>query len=492
MRIFTRRFLIFSQALIFLLVGFAHVPLQPTPVDFSAIDRYVLIQMEAANIPGAGLAIVHDGRVVHTAGYGIADSGGTPVTSGTLFILGSTSKGITALAVMQLVAQEKLDLDMPVQIYLPWFSLADSYAASQITPRMLLNQTSGLGYNDGTRPLYDRPGEYTLEERVRQMSTLPVYRTPGASFEYSNYNYMVLGAVVEAISGQPYKDYVRENIFSPLGMEDSAASLEDDVSLNLADPYRWWFGFPVPVNAPYPKDAVPAGFIIASADDMSKYLAFQQSGSPGILPSELLNSMHTSCVSSGDEVEYCYGWVRGKFGGADALFHEGSAQGYYSVIAMEPEGGWGLVVLTNANQMLSAPANGIAATVFSHLVNASPLAISHNFRWLYAGIDFIVIALTSFMFFSILRLPRWKMKLLTRGPNGFFGWVGRIGLPVLAELIVPFLVWIFLPQGAGFPMWKVMGIFQPDLTIWLFLIAGLFVLRGFLRICVVVQYIAEK
>jgi len=472
--------------IIFLLLAalagiFARAASQASGPDYAAMDEYARAQMTAANVPGLALGIVHNGEVVHVAGFGRAGPSGTPVTSQTPFIIGSVSKGFTALAIMQLVDAGKVELDTPVQTYLPWFTLADPDAAAQITIRMLLNQNSGLGYNDGTRPLWDQPGEYTLEARIQQLAELQPRRTPGTDFEYSNYNYMILGMVVEAVSGQPYGAYIQENIFVPLNMQNSATSLVGGRLSGMADAYRWWFGFPVPVDAPYPADAIPAGFVIASAEDMAKYLAFQQTGQPEILSANGLSAMHENCIPSGGGNEYCFGWVRGEFGGVQALFHEGAAEGYYSVVVIEPDSSYGVVVLSNVNNMLAAPAKDVAAGILGYLVNRTPLTLSHQFWQMYAVIDIAVLLVTGLLIWSLTRLTRWSKKLAAKRPRGFGGWTGRLALPFLAEFIVPYVVWVFLPQGAGFPMWKVMGIFQPDLTAWVFLMAGLFVVRGLLR-----------
>lgn len=448
--------------------------------DFAAIDAYVEAQRRAANVPGLAIGVVRDGEVVHTAGFGAAGPSDTPVTPQTPFVIGSIGKGMTALAVMQLVEQGRVDLDAPVQTYLPWFTLADPQAAARITVRMLLNQNSGLGYNDSMRTVYDRPGEVALEERLQQMSTLPLRREPGTEFEYSNFNYMILGAVVEAVSGQPYGEYVQQNIFDPLGMTNSTTS--PDAAPGLAMPHRWWFGFPLPVDAPYLVDVIPAGYIISTADDMSRYLAFQQTGAPAILSPDGLETLHSSCIPATGENEYCMGWVRGPFGGLEALYHEGMAVGYYSVVVIEPNSGYGVVVLSDVNNMVIAPPKDIAVALLEHLVNGTSLTVSHRFWQTYGVIDLALVVLTGLMVWSLVRLPRWGRRLAETRPRGFFGWTGKVVLPVLSEFILPFIIWVFLPQGAGFPMWKVLGVFQPDLTAWVMLMAWLFVARGLLRV----------
>lgn len=470
--------IIYPLLIIFLTAGIQGDLLQQ---NTHQIDTYVQLQMEAANIPGLALAIVHNGDIIHTAGYGTSCADGELITADTSFIIGSISKGITALAIMQLVEAGQVDLDAPVQTYVPWFTLADQTAATRITIRMLLNQNSGLGYNDGTRPLWDQPGIYSLEDRLRQMSNLALQKTPGVEFTYSNYNYMLLGMVVESVSGQPYEQYVQEKIFNPLEMGNSAAALLLIDDGQVADPHNWWFGYPFQVDVPYPQDSVPAGFILSSANDMAAYLAFQQKGNSAILSDRGLIAMKESCIPSGGESEYCFGWAHGKFGEMNTFNHEGAAQGYYAVIAHDPISGWGIVVLSNANQMLNAPAKDIGISILAYLTNEIPLTITKNFQQTAMIMDVLLVLLTGLIIWSLIRVPNWGTKLSKERPQRLKAWILRVFLPILAEFILPFLLWIFLPKGAGFPMWKVMAMFQPDLTAWIFLVAVLFVVRGFLR-----------
>src|SRR5215207_5758984 len=112
--------------------------------DFDAIDSYVQNQMQQMRMPGAELGIVKGDKIVHLEGFGDADDSGRAVTPETPFKIGSMSKSFTALAIMQLVEDGKVELDAPVKRYLPWFRVATPGASSRITVRNLLNQTSGL------------------------------------------------------------------------------------------------------------------------------------------------------------------------------------------------------------------------------------------------------------------------------------------------------------------------------------------------------------
>src|SRR5512138_1914844 len=113
-------------------------------LDLEAIDAFLQAQVKANRLPGLAVAIVQGDKIIFAKGYGEA-ARDKPVTPQTQFYIGSVTKGFTALAIMQLVEQGKLELDVPVQKYLPWFRVADPEASSKITVRHLLNHTSGLG-----------------------------------------------------------------------------------------------------------------------------------------------------------------------------------------------------------------------------------------------------------------------------------------------------------------------------------------------------------
>jgi len=116
-------------------------PTHQAETDFAAIDAYVTEQMNHLGIPGMALGVVQDGQITHLHGFRMADSSGRAVTPQTPFYIGSVTKSFTALAVLQLVEAGKINLDAPVQKYLPWFELADKDASAKITVRNLLNQT---------------------------------------------------------------------------------------------------------------------------------------------------------------------------------------------------------------------------------------------------------------------------------------------------------------------------------------------------------------
>jgi CubicO group peptidase (beta-lactamase class C family) len=233
-------------------------------LNLHAIDTYVTSQMQRLHIPGVALGIVHKNQIVYTRGYGVADPAGRPMTPQTPFVLASLSKSFTSLAVMQLVTQGKIELDAPVQRYLPWFHVATPRASSQITIRNLLTHTSGLSlYLGGLR--LAQPNEI-IEQFVRGMSTTRLTMPVGEQFQYSNANYAVLGLVIQVASGQAYGAYIQRHIFDPLEMHQSFVSPTEASKHGLSTGYQTVFGAVLPVNAPYHLDTQPAGSLISSAE----------------------------------------------------------------------------------------------------------------------------------------------------------------------------------------------------------------------------------
>lgn len=246
---------------------------------YDAIDGYVERQMHRLKIPGAVLAIVEGDEIVHRS-FGRARPDGETPTPQTPFFIGSLTKSITALAVMQLVEAGRVELDAPVQRYLPWFRVADPEASARMTVRHLLNQTSGLptvASNVSLADMDDRPD--AAERQVRALATLKLSRPAGSKWEYSNLNYNVLGLIVEAAGGEPYTGYVQKHILEPLDMGRTYMEKSQAQENGLAVGHRHWFSFPFPApNLPVPRGSLPSGQIISCAEDMAHYLIAHLNG----------------------------------------------------------------------------------------------------------------------------------------------------------------------------------------------------------------------
>ena len=295
----------------------------PAP-DFSVVDHYLNACREKNRVPGIAIAVVEGDKTVYLKGYGIADPSGRPATPQTPFLLGSTSKSFTALALLQLVEQGKLDLDAPVKKYLPWFSMRDGAAgrnaSERITLRQLLHHTSGIPNPTGeTALVHDNHRSDALEMQVRSFAQAELARPPGSGMEYANANYQIAGLVVQTVSGMSIEDYIAGRIFGPLEMKHSHTSPEAAVRDGLATGYRYWFNHPIAFSRqPYPRGCFPSGFMISSAEDLGHWLIAHMNN--GLYHgTAVISSNGMAILHRPDLNNYAMGWeVR-----PDALEHGG-------------------------------------------------------------------------------------------------------------------------------------------------------------------------
>lgn len=333
-------------------------PPQAADVDFAAIDKFIETEMQAQRLPGLALGIVQGNQIVHLKGFGIADPSGRPVTPQTPFIIGSSSKSFTALAVMQLVEAGKVELDAPVQRYLPWFRVADEAASAHITVRHLLYQTSGLSTKTGRS--FQGNGDTSdnaLEQTVRKLSAAELTGPAGAAHQYSTVNYSVLGLIVQTVTGQSYETYIQEHIFDPLAMQNSFTSQAEAQPQGLATGYNYAFGIPRAVDVPFNRSLLPAGYLISSAEDMAHYLIAQlNDGSyngTSLLTEDGMIEMHNPAVPSGaTDTSYGMGWFVGPINGIPAVHHQGETFNFHSNMILIPDRQWGIVLLINGENSM--------------------------------------------------------------------------------------------------------------------------------------------
>ena len=461
---------------------------------FTSIDAFVTSEMQANRIPGLSLGIVHGDQIVHRQGFGVADATGRMVTPQTPFILGSMSKSFTALAVMQLVEAGKVELDAPVQRYLPWFRVADPAASARITVRQLLNHTSGIPANSQNEleEGFLSTGNETLEQYVRNLSTLAPDRPVGASFEYANTNYSVLGLIVQTVSGQPYATYIQQHIFAPLQMSHSFASEQDARRDGLAQGYELRFGFPVQTAQTYLRDMLPAGYLISTAEDMAHYLVAQLNGgrfeNAAVLSPAGVATLHAPAVAAGPGASYGMGWYSGPINGVPTVSHEGSTENFSAYMILVPGSQWGIVVLSNEGGLpteLTSSVQGIAAGVMALLVGskASPAGLSVSI--LYLVLDCLLLLITALALWSALRLHHWTEKFARRWRQpgrwrrGFT--IMRLGVRLVWELVLPVLV-LGLPLLIGYLTWRQLLLSAPDIVWSLLLIAALMFATAIFRL----------
>ncbi|HEX6543501.1 MAG TPA: serine hydrolase domain-containing protein, partial [Ktedonobacterales bacterium] len=435
-----------------------------------------------SRIPGLSVAIVQGDQVVYLKGYGQADPSGHVVTPQTPFIIGSISKTFTALAAMQLVEAGKVDLDAPVQRYLPWFRVADPEASAQITVRSLLNHTSGLPQKADTF-LWTDQDDGVLERTVRYLKTVALAR-PMGTFGYSNANYQILGLVIQTVSGQSYEAYVAQHIFAPLEMQASFASQEEAQQHGMAMGYRWWFGFPFPSTLPYIRAELPAGYLISSAQDMAHYLVAQMNGGQyrnrSILSPQGITFLQTR--SSG--VPYGNGWDEGR----PLVNQDGATANFQASIFFDPKARVGVFVAANVMNALDGLSSPLGSVTFASITTRgmaqSVLRLATHQPLPDQGlgiartsliVDLLVLVLTGVLVLALVRMPRRYRRLAQRGLAQWSDLARRSGWIAALHFVWPAAL---LYLALTLPEWKEFVWFQPDLTYWLSAVAILVTLKG--------------
>ena len=443
--------------------------------DLAAIDRYVRSEMDAQRIPGLALGIVQGDRIVHVQGFGQADRSGRQVTPETPFLIGSVTKSFTALAIMQLSEAGQVQLDAPVQRYLPWWRVADPDASTRVTVRHLLYQVSGLSKATGNA--YATSGDThdsALEDRVRALSDAELTEPVGATWQYSNANYWTLGMIVQAVSGQSYETYIQQHIFDPLQMGNSYTSGTEAEQHGLPTGHRYWYGVPVASELPFDRGGLGSQGLSSSAQDMTGYLSlYLNSGRHGattlVSPAGAAELQRAGVPTGLDGVSYAMGWDVARSHGTTTISHDGSGFDSHANVVLIPDRQWGVVVMENGENSPdeffgSRRMTGIANGVAGMLIGEEPPAPSSSSSslWVVYGVvlGILVIQVVG-MVRSVRTIRTWRTVPLRR-PTGALRIALRVGLPLLVSWTWAFLVLVGLPQVIRAPLPAVlMGL--PDL-----------------------------
>ena len=464
----------------------------PNDLDTAAIDRYVAARMSATHMPGLALAIVKGDDVVYLKGYGRADPSGRPVAPQTPFIIGSITKPFTALGIMQLVEADKVDLDAPVQRYLPWFRVADPTASKLITVRQLLHQTSGISQASTLETWNWSNDDDAMERHVRLLAHAPLLGPPGKTFAYANANYTTLGVIIQAVSGESYENYIRQHIFAPLDMRHSYLSQEEAEQHGLAAGHRWLFGFPVAVSLPSSRANLPAGFIISGAEDMAHFVIAQMNGgrylgrsilSPaGIALTHLQPAPNT----------YAMGWETTVLDGHVLVNHDGGTANYQASLFFDPAARVGVFIAANAISMWdafssppgSSPLDGstvraMAETVLNIATHRPFPDQGIRLERLNLIVYLLVAAVTVALMVSVARIPPRYRQLAAGGLQSESSFVRRVGLTAVLHFVWP-LALLIVALTASY--WVLIVMFQPDIVYWAAAVAVVVFLKGALEV----------
>lgn len=422
---------------------------------YGNVDKYLQACVKNANIPAMSITIVNKDNILFSQNYGDCKDCDTP------FLLGSTSKSFTAICIMQLAEQKKIDLSATISTYLP-----NATDGNTITVNQLLNHTSGLG-------------EHQTLENYKIINEQGVHH-------YANVNYSLLGEIIETVSGQSYSDYITEHLFKPLQLSHTAATLNESIENGLIGGYTNYWGFPVKTTHKYPSSknfwiTVPAGYISSSTNDLGKYLQIYLNGGNGIISEQSINTMfYGDTVYIEDSIPYWYGYgwttVREPLS-EPVLRHSGLIETGTSCLYILPESDIAIAIATNINDyfVTNNMMDSLGWGVILMLLGNPPNEISDNAYMLnHLGIDLIMLALLAIAIFPLCLLPKY-IRGIKHGKT-----FPKILSLLLLHLLLPVLILLLIPVCFATPLW-VAKAFVPDVFITVIVSSGLLFAEGLIK-----------
>ena len=341
----------FIVAMVF---GFATAFGQMTNTNNKLINRMDLLVpeiMEDHQIPGMALAIIDDGKVIHTKGYGVANlQENKAVTTSTGFNIGSISKLFTAFGIMKLVEEQRIDLDTPVDNYLTrWKLPKTTFDSQKVTIRHLMNHTAGISVH-GYPGFTDKSQLPTLESSLdgnngpaREDEKVEIIIEPQTTFTYSGGGYTLLQLVIEEVSNLSFEKFMDNTIFKPLHMKNTSFTIDQKILQNAAVPYN------------EKKEAVPFEYFTAKAaaglqTTLDDFILFVDDmlHHHSIVSKESLDLMLTTTEVSGGK--YGLGFMMLPLGPFVFKGHAGSNTGWQSAFFLDFKTNSGLIMMTNGDE----------------------------------------------------------------------------------------------------------------------------------------------
>lgn len=334
------------------------------------LDDHVKKVMQSFEVPGVSIAIVKDGRVVLTKGYGVKEAGkNDPVDAHTLFCIASNSKAFTATALGILAEEGAIHWDDPVINYLPWFRMSDPYVTAYMTIRDLLVHHSGLGLG-ASDLLQFPPSDYNRKEMTERLREVPLKTSFRNNFAYDNILYLVAGEVIHAASGMTWEEFIKKNILDKAGMTESTDRISQfDRQHDVAVSNIPFEGKVIP-NRGFPSNELtnasnPAGGIASNAVDMAKWLIAQLDSGRASNGVQLFHPVTTKALwnlvtpipvsqvpaalkpAQMNFSGYGLGFFLQDYRGYKMVWHTGGLAGFVSKVTMIPALHLGICVLTN-------------------------------------------------------------------------------------------------------------------------------------------------
>jgi CubicO group peptidase (beta-lactamase class C family) len=341
-----------AVALAFVMLGRGLAQAPAADARFDKLAAVVQAQMPLHGVPGVVLGVLHDGRVTIRA-FGVTNiDHPLPVTADTLFQIGSISKTFTGTAMMRLVEEGKVDLNAPIQKYLPEFRVKDADASSRATVQDTLTHMGGW---EGDYFADPGNGDDALALQVKGMATLEQTARPGEMWGYNNAGFYAAGRVIEVIRKQPFEAALKSLVLDPIGLDAAYFFPADVMTKRFVAGHGMTKGQPRVIGPwPIPRAANAAGGITTNVATMLKYAAFHLGNGTGakdheVLRPATLRRMQSAIVpKAGTDLSMGLTWHLGRTGSIAFVEHGGGTMGQISQLRLVPSQNFALAIVTNA------------------------------------------------------------------------------------------------------------------------------------------------
>jgi len=317
------------------------------PAEGDRVDDYVRAQMTEHQIPGVALMVIQSGNSAKTAWYGMADlEQNAPVSTNTVFEIGSITKQFTAAGILLLEQEGKLSVDDKISKFLN--DIPDTW--TNITIRHLLTHTCGIRNYTGLNG-FELTRHLTQRQFIDELRKQPLDFQPGESWKYCNSGFNLLGFIIENVSGTNYWAYMHQRILRPLGMHDTTDRRPSRLIPNRAHGYEqtnhMW------INRDYDlTDVFSAGAIASTVTDLAKWNAALDGDD--LLNASSKGKMWTSAkLNNGKATKYGFGWFIDTGEKHKNIGHGGSTSGFSASIQRFPDDNLAVIILTNTDEQIA-------------------------------------------------------------------------------------------------------------------------------------------
>ncbi len=326
-----------------------------------SITNYVNDYLKRTKIPGLNIIVTSPERVLYQDSFGIQQVGSKqPMSSEMPSPIGSLTKSITALALLQQVDKGLISLDDKVIDYIPWYTTFNKDKSDTITIEMLLNNSSGLPHNVDIEPFIKHKPSMDFEKALKEHEKVRLLFDPDTSYSYSNEGFMIAGYILELVTGISYHDYVMENIFKPLEMLKTTTSIEELLETEFLHGHLAGVDGFLPANKIYSGIMIPAGSeLISTTSDLSHYAQMLMNKGTFKGKQVLSKDIFKKYLSDGilsfkmQHVDLAYqcGWMHIK--DSPLMFHMGQTLSASSILLIDKESKVAVSILCNVSDVVN-------------------------------------------------------------------------------------------------------------------------------------------